>query len=218
MKLKTGLKTAEPLLLFAVLFLPALLQQENTSVSAFFSSLTSMLIYLLIIIPQILFILYFFKLKKEDKEKTGLVKIRLSILPSTIFYSVFLLLTSNIIVFLLNKAGIFPSPDSFSAVKSMLPLYLAVSLATGYREELFFRSYLLPAILAYNNSPALSVAGVSLLFSLCHISQGYPGLAVSFTGSIILSAIFLKHRNIHINALAHALFNFLILAAAVFSV
>jgi len=218
MRLKTTLKTAEPLLLFAVLFLPALLQQENASVSVFFSSLTSMLIYLLIIIPQILFILYFFKLKKEDTANTGLVKIRLSILPSSIFYTMLLLVTSNLIVLLFNKAGIVPSSESFSAVKTMLPLYLAVSLATGYREELFFRSCLLPAIMTDTISPVFSVAGVSLLFSLCHISQGYPGVAVSFAGSIILSVIFLKHRNIHINALTHALFNFLILAATVFSV
>jgi membrane protease YdiL (CAAX protease family) len=128
-----------------------------------------------------------------------------------------LLIISNSIIYLLNKTGILQPAESLKAAGNMLPLYLAVSLGTGYREELFFRSYLLSAVMNDKN-PAVPVAAVSLLFSLCHISQGYPGLLISFTSSIILSVIFLKHRNIHINAIAHAFFNFFILTAAVFSV
>jgi membrane protease YdiL (CAAX protease family) len=65
-------------------------------------------------------------------------------------YSILLLVFSNVLLYLLTNAfsGTAPffSAEPLPADKKLIPLYFFASLATGYREELFFRSYLLPLL------------------------------------------------------------------------
>ncbi|MBN2651057.1 MAG: CPBP family intramembrane metalloprotease [Spirochaetales bacterium] len=89
------------------------------------------------------------------------------------------------------------------------PLTLAgiIFLATvvGYAEELFFRSYLF--VVMKKLPSALIVLFSSAFFSIGHIYQGIEGVVVTFFIGIFLGIIYLKTRNLHLVAIAHALYD-----------
>jgi membrane protease YdiL (CAAX protease family) len=183
--------------------------------------------YLITVIPQIIFIIWVLKIKNYSTAKAGLVKIKYSAIPAALFFAALLLLFSASFMAIYNM--FFPPGGEISSVTaskeaaamirgkySLIPLHLIVSVSTGYREEFFFRSYLLNAINS-NGKYIVPVITSSLMFSVCHIYQGSAGIIFAFTGSIILSIIFLKNRNIHINALSHAFFNFFVIISYLFS-
>ncbi len=90
---------------------------------------------------------------------------------------------------------------------ALLPLALLFSLVTGYREELFFRSYLLIRLPALGVPPAGAVAASTVLFATGHLYQGVPGLAVALVQGLYFALLFLRTRNLHALAIAHGLYN-----------
>ncbi len=226
MRLKTDLTVFEPLLIYAVLFFPSVfLFMENSSF--ILTSASSVTVYLITAIPQIIFIIWILDTKNYSKTEAGMTKIKSSTIPLAIFYTAALLLFSTAFTGLYSRffypdrviSSVTAANEAAAAVRdnfSLLPLYLVVSAVTGYREELFFRSYLLNA-LKNNGRYYIPVILSSLMFSACHAYQGTAGILLSFSGGIVLSLIFLKHRNIHINALSHTFFNFFVILSYVFS-
>ena len=226
MRLKTDFTVFEPLLIYAVLFFPSLFQFSKNN-SFILSSASSMTVYLITAIPQIIFIIWILNIKNYSKTETGLAKIKSSAIPLALFYTAALLLFSTAFTGLYSHifypdrviSSVTAADEAAAAVRdnfTLLPLYLAVSAVTGYREELFFRSYLLNA-LKNNGRYYVPVILSSLMFSACHAYQGTTGILLSFSGGIVLSLIFLKHRNIHINALSHTFFNFFVILSYLFS-
>ncbi len=213
MKIKTVLPVFEPLLLYFVLFMPSILRYGSDDEFFFFTSLPSICSYIIMASVQIIFIIYFISLKNENPVSGNFT---LSIIPLSLIYAVVLLITASAAGALLVMTNITAVPAKINAVRRLLPLYLAVSILTGYREELFFRHYLITE-LGKNIKNFYPVIISSLMFAACHIYQGTAGIIISFLTSIMLSVIFLRHKNIHINALSHTAFNFCILASAVFS-
>ena len=94
---------------------------------------------------------------------------------------------------------------------SQLTLAFVFSLTTGYREELFFRSYLLTRLKGIGISFPAAVISSTLLFAAGHIYEGYIGFAVALFIGLYLVFIFTKFNNLHINAITHGLYNFTIL-------
>ncbi len=94
---------------------------------------------------------------------------------------------------------------------AQIPVALLFGLTAGYREEFFFRSYLLGRLeemavpLPY--AVALSVA----LFCVGHLYEGVLGLAVAAVLGTMLSIAYVRTRNIHVVAIAHGLYNTLAL-------
>jgi membrane protease YdiL (CAAX protease family) len=95
----------------------------------------------------------------------------------------------------------------------LLPLALAFCLVAGYREELFFRSYLLTRFAQAGLHPALAVAASSLLFAAGHAYQGPTGFAVALLMGVYFALVFLRMRNLHRLAWAHGLYNSVVLAS-----
>jgi membrane protease YdiL (CAAX protease family) len=93
----------------------------------------------------------------------------------------------------------------------LLPLALLFSLVSGYREELFFRSYLLTRLAQAGLHPALAVAASSLLFAAGHAYQGPAGFAVALVMGVYFALVFLRMRNLHRLAWAHGLYNAVVL-------
>ncbi len=93
----------------------------------------------------------------------------------------------------------------------LLPLALLFSLVTGYREELFYRAYLLTRLGQAGLPPSLAVAASSLLFAAGHAYQGPTGLAVALLMGVYFALVFLRLRNLHRLAWAHALYNMAVL-------
>jgi membrane protease YdiL (CAAX protease family) len=89
----------------------------------------------------------------------------------------------------------------------LVPLFLASSMATGYCEELFFRSYLMRRLAQAGLTPLWAAIVSSLLFGGGHGYQGVIGLV---TGSLL--GLFFAWRwgdsgNIHEIAIGHGLFD-----------
>lgn len=100
---------------------------------------------------------------------------------------------------------------------ALLPLAALFALATAYREELFFRCYLITR-LQQLTLPAWAAAGASTaLFAVGHLYQGPAGLIVAALLGTCFALLFLRLRNLHRLALAHALYNLAVLAATLFS-
>jgi membrane protease YdiL (CAAX protease family) len=95
----------------------------------------------------------------------------------------------------------------------LLPLAAAFSLLTGYREELFFRSYLLTRLRQAGLPSAAAVAVSGLLFASGHAYQGLLGLGVALALGLYLAVVFTRLHNLHRVAWAHALYNLTVLAA-----
>jgi membrane protease YdiL (CAAX protease family) len=95
----------------------------------------------------------------------------------------------------------------------LAPLALGFCLVTGYREELFFRSYLLTRFAQAGLHPGLAVAASSLLFAAGHVYQGPTGFAVALLMGLYFALVFLRMRNLHRLAWAHGLYNLIVLAS-----
>ena len=95
----------------------------------------------------------------------------------------------------------------------LLPLAACFSLLTGYREELFFRSYLLTRLRQAGLPLAAAVAASALLFAGGHAYQGPIGLAVALALGLYFALAFAWHGNLHRVAWAHGLYNLAVLAA-----
>jgi len=90
---------------------------------------------------------------------------------------------------------------------AQIPLALLFGITAGYREEFYFRSFLLGRLEEIGVSIPLAVAVSTVLFSLGHIYEGL--LAVAITGSlgVLLAAAWLRLRSLHVVAIAHGAYN-----------
>lgn len=98
----------------------------------------------------------------------------------------------------------------------LLPLGLLFCLTAGYREELFYRSYLLGRLEGLGASMPLAVGGSTLLFCLGHLYEGPLGVLVAAGIGLLLSLVYVKRRNLHLIAVAHGLYNFIVLGLSLF--
>lgn len=210
----------EPLLLFTVYFLPGYLSQNQMIDSSIFDSYLFNIGYSITSAGEI-FLLYYILTLRLDSEilaaDYGLRPVQIK----DIFYSLFI--TAGIFLLMLPLAYL---PDLFSHQESklltnpvnwkisnpsLIPLIFLTCIITGYREELFFRSYMMNYLKLKNAGMFSSVILTSLLFSGGHLYQGYIGFAGTFLIGSFLAVLFLKGRNLHVIAVAHGLYNFITL-------
>lgn len=90
---------------------------------------------------------------------------------------------------------------------SQIPLAVAFGLVAGYREEFFFRSYLLKRLNQMGVPIPLSVAVSTLLFCAGHAYQGPLGLATSVALGVLFAGVYLRRGSLHVIAMAHGLYN-----------
>ena len=92
-----------------------------------------------------------------------------------------------------------------------IPIALVFSMVGGYREELFFRAYLLTRLERLGASRLSSVLLSSALFGVGHGYQGVMGILVASGLGAYLSLVFVYRKNAHEVALGHGWYNFLVL-------
>jgi len=204
-------------LVFITFFLPGFLHSYPETTG--FNTTAYMLQFVSIALPQILFMGYLIWLQKPLKFiDFGISKPRAGDIPLAllIYVGIFvLLLAAALLVQLLPRNGRLALENGFRwrlTSWSQLPLALIFSLTTGYREELFFRAYLLTRFSQLGINPYFGILAGTILFSLGHLYQGPAGLTVAFIQGIYFGLIFLHKKNIHLLALAHTLYNLTILA------
>ena len=100
------------------------------------------------------------------------------------------------------------APFSITNAVMLIPAFF-MFLLTGYTEELYFRSYLLTVWSRLRLPMFASLLFSSILFASGHLYQGWFAVATIFIIGIVLGLWYFALKNIHLIAVAHALFNFL---------
>ena len=214
----------ELILIFMAFFLPGFIWQSQSFNQEALYLTDYMLQFILIAVPQTLLIAYILKIQKEPPlSEFGIVKPAFK----DLFYS--LLICAGIFSFLLPMGLLYSllpeKGKNFFATgfrwelanPKQIPLVFFFSLVTGYREELFFRSYLLTRLSKISGNAFIGLLLSSLLFSCGHIYQGPAGFFIALIQGFYFGVIFLKTRNLHRLALAHAFYNSTILFLTLFS-
>jgi hypothetical protein len=215
----------ELLLLFAAFYLPGLLwaspapQQDPARLALYMAQ------FLTAALPQLALFAYLLSLRSEA-DGTGSTWLDFGVPRPRAVDLLWALFVALGILLLLGLLGLaiaslpggarrfFQSGFRWRLAEArLLPLVLAFSLVTGYREELFFRSYLLTRFAQAGLHPALSVTASSLLFAAGHAYQGPTGFAVAMLMGVYFALVFLRMRNLHRLAWAHGLYNAVILAS-----
>ncbi len=222
-KKSQNISPIEPIILLLVFFLPGLLGQIRNIQADIFNSLFFNIYYLAGSIPQIMLLIYLISKKGSGaSSRYGITRFTVKDVWKGFQYFIVIMI---IILAMGAAAGLLsilfklniPEPPGWKVENLwMLPVVFITFLSTGYREELFFRSYMLTEFISETSSPAPVVFAVSLLFASGHLYQGIIGFAVTFIIGIFFSVIFLKNRNVHSIAIGHALYDFGVLLSGTF--
>lgn len=100
---------------------------------------------------------------------------------------------------------------------AQVPAALAFVLVSAYREELYFRAYVL-TVLAETATPAWLAALISaLLFGVGHLYQGWLAAGSALLIGIAFALLYQRRPALHRLAWAHAAFNLTVLSATLFT-
>lgn len=206
---RPGLPT-EALILFLVFFLPGYFSPPGRDRMIDFGDPGFLVSYLAVTLPQIALLLLIISRKGEN----GFRRYHIG-RPKPMDGAAALLLFGIIFLFSSLAARLLPGethPVWLAGPGSMFPLAVAASFATGYREELFFRAYLLRELADFTGGKEAEpswreITASSLLFSSGHLYQGPAGVVTIFIISQFLGFWFVRRKRFHEAALAHSLYN-----------
>jgi membrane protease YdiL (CAAX protease family) len=203
----------EMILCFLAFFLPGYLAQGMEPVTGPVST-SLMLQSILLGIPQFLLLVYIASLSRETPmESWGFSSFRATdgLRVLLVLIGCFAIFTPFAILVMALPSGAGKYLASGFRWKlagpSQIPLALAFGLVAGYREEFFFRSYMLRRMDQLGLPVALSVIISTLLFSAGHLYQGPLGVATSAALGILFAGVYLRRGNLHVIAIAHGLYN-----------
>jgi len=96
----------------------------------------------------------------------------------------------------------------------LVALSALFSLAVAYREEAFYRVYLLRSLRKRGAGTAVAILVSTVLFAAGHTYQGAPGIVSALLVGFAASVAAVMGWSLHALALAHAAYNFGVLLAA----
>jgi len=210
----------EIILFYSVYYLPGLFAQQGGFNREAFGTVGFNLWILIMAVPQMLLLLYVLEL--QEPETIGSLGLsfasrafipRMAVTLAGLFAVAFT--TSWIVESLAAGKAVFGATGSGTSWHigsiAIVPLLLLSSLAIGYREELFFRAYLMTRLDQMEVTPAAAVALSAILFAAGHAYEGVAGTSVALASGIFLALAYRSGRNLHQVAIAHGLYNFAIL-------
>jgi len=212
---KEGKNFLELVLLFAVFFLPSYLSQRSDIDATLFGNIVFHINYILLSFPQIFLLLYIIKkIHTDDLSEYGITGFKISVfIPSLLTfvgtYGVLLFLFFSVSIFTGKAREILINPVNWKIEDPRIfPLIFLTCIVAGYREELFFRAYLITNFKRSGLNTYYAVTISVVLFSMGHLYQGVVGFWGTALIGLYFSLIFLRCRNVHIIAIAHGLYNF----------
>ncbi|MDR2921907.1 MAG: CPBP family intramembrane metalloprotease [Treponema sp.] len=200
----------EALILYMVLFLPGGAgRMEGLTGFSIPAELTRIFLFN---IPSLALIWYLL-LKMKGFKDWGIGPPRKNDLLAAVICLPGLLLTAFIIALISPYFGESSGQTMFYPPSSVpLWIILGVScISTGYLEESFFRFYLLSKREELRLSDAAALLVSVAAFSICHIYEGPWGFLNSVISGILLSFAFLRWKSLHGIALAHGLYNMIVI-------
>lgn len=210
----------EMLLLFCAFFLPGIVGQFSGFGREVFADPLYHLRFSLQAVPQILLLLFVLGIQSPKLiVGLGVRRFRMRNLVATAFITVglFAILTpveSLVASIRAGEGGVLGGRQWNLQHPSIIPLLALTTIVIGYREELFFRAYLLSRLSHVGASLPAAVAVSTLLFAVGHLYEGVGGVVVATITGVYFSVIFLYRRNAHELAIAHAAYNFAALLAS----
>ena len=207
----------EILLLFSAFFLPGMLFGGPGADPLAFEHLEHHLLVLLVALPQIGLIIYLVRLQPQlEPARYGIAPIRahdpLWALAATLLILLLLALLAVPLSFLPGTEQALSEGIRWQFRRwEYLPLVVLTSIAVGYREELFFRGYLIGRLQDAGLPPSAALGASTVLFGLGHVYQGVAGVLVTTVVGGVLGVLFIRSRNLHLVALTHALYNVFVL-------
>ncbi|OHD82205.1 MAG: hypothetical protein A3J97_05500 [Spirochaetes bacterium RIFOXYC1_FULL_54_7] len=99
------------------------------------------------------------------------------------------------------------SPGGSLSPAAFLALSAGFSLASAYREELFYRAYLLGSCRQRSTPPAAAVTVSVVMFAWGHAYQGPAGMAAAALVGLFLSIAWTRGTSVHALAWGHAAYN-----------
>lgn len=203
-----------PVILFGALFLPGYLFQDPQAASAILSDPRLIGQNIVLQIPQVALLAYIImRCGHTTPESAGITRLRPADMLKALAGLAGLFIISIPTALIGSQGGDqFFSPVRFDGANTgVLLLLIPFCLVSAYREELFFRSHLLTELEPFGN-PA-RIAFSSLLFALGHLYQGIGAFIATALIGIFLSWLFLRSRSVHVVAISHGMYNYLVLVA-----
>lgn len=212
----------ELILFFLTFFLPGYVSQGGFMANGMVGT-PAMLQSMLVGVPQFVLMVYVASLSRETSlESWGFSSFRGSdalrvLLVLLGCFAIFAPLTMLMTVLPSNVAKYLASGFRWRLGSvSQIPFAVAFGLVAGYREEFFFRAYMLRRFEQLGFPAALSVVVSTLLFSAGHLYQGPVGLATAAGLGILFAMVYLRRRSLHVIALSHGLYNASVLCLSLF--
>jgi membrane protease YdiL (CAAX protease family) len=206
---------AEPFIVYAVLFFPGFASgglfsgaagvEEQETIRFIISQELSRILGFTV--PALVLIGYLLVLRGGRARLPGRPRSRdfLSLaiaLPGLLGLGLFISLISSVFS-VGNTALTVEAPKGLLAV---IIMFLSC-LSAGYLEEFYFRYYLSLRFRQAGLRDSLVMGLSVLLFSLCHIYEGFWGALNALLAGILLFLVFKKYRALHGIAWAHGLYN-----------
>jgi membrane protease YdiL (CAAX protease family) len=218
-----GRLVLEMLLLFSTFFLPGYLSQAAMGASVAPDPVAAMLQVIAFGVPQLLLMVYLVSVQPDGSlDHWGLVA-----LGPRDGARIALLLACSLAVILGFMGLLRLLPPHWASTlyrgyrwglgrPSQIPLAVLFALTVGYREEFFFRAYLLRRLDQTGMPSWAAIALSTALFSAGHIYEGIIGIALAACLGALFSIAYLRWRSLHVVAISHGLYNALALCLGLF--
>jgi membrane protease YdiL (CAAX protease family) len=211
-------------LLFLLFYLPGYLWPQQDLLEGQVDMRSYFVRFLFVAVPQIVLLLYILQLRTGTTplSRFGILRPRIRDLPHALLayaglFGLLALLAAALLLLPSGGRSLFASGFRWKLEDSrLIPLMLLFCLVTGYREELFFRSYLLTRFGQLNLPLFIAIGLSTAVFAAGHVYQGVAGLAVALIQGVYFSLLFVRFKNIHPLAIAHGLYNATVLIITLF--
>lgn len=202
------------IVIFLVIFLSGYVYQNSESAARSLSDPSFILQNIVVGVPHVILLLYMILSSRSSSiSEYGLARLRFRSIPIVMAILAGIVLISGPVA-LIGRALGGNSPGFVGTIQlntnklSNILLFALMCLVTGYREELFFRSFFFVEVVALGQKEYVAIIVSTLLFSIGHLYEGIASFLGTAAIGIFLGWCFMKTRNIHLLAIAHAMYNF----------
>lgn len=207
-------------LLFGVLFLPGMIAQSGAVDPRAFESIVYHLQLLATAVPQILLVVVVSNMRRPGSARRfGWKRLSSADAPAALVGVAGIWVVVGVVSLvagtLLAGADAAQARVEWSFQRlELVPLLVVSTLAIGYREEIFYRAYLTDRAEEAEVNPRLALAMGALIFAAGHLYQGIMGFAIALAIGLFLGELYYRTRSLHGIAIAHGLYNLLVLLAS----